>query len=84
MLVIAMVEYFNTIPRIFGYVKSRLPGFCRCYTCGRAFRLKRLKYKRLLSRKQAERLEKGVILKSHFVYACPVCGGDVFDIKGRR
>jgi uncharacterized protein with PIN domain len=84
MLVIAMYKHFNSFPRAIGYVKSRLPGFHRCHTCGRAFRLKGLKYKRLLSRKQAERLEKSVRLNSHFVYACPVCGGDVFDTKGKR
>lgn len=79
-----MAKYSDMFSRALGAVKSMFPGFQRCHRCGRAFRLEKLKYKRLLSRKQAERLEKSVRLNSHFVYACPVCGGDVFDIKGKR
>lgn len=74
-------KYVNPFSKLLGHVMSMLPGFCRCTSCGRAFRLKGLRYKRLLSRKQAEGLEKRSKLNSHFVYACPVCGGDVFDIR---
>ncbi len=72
------------IHSITGAIKSKLPGYCKCLACGRAYKIKNLKYKRLLSRKEAELLEGRLILNSHFVYACPECTGDILDIKGHK
>ncbi len=51
----------------------------RCPSCARPYDKKDLVFRRFLSRKEAELLEKSVHLKSHFVYACPHCGGDILD-----
>ncbi len=53
----------------------------RCPRCGGPLGSEKLQFKRFLTRKEAERLEKQVRLRSHFVYACPHCKADILDIR---
>jgi DNA-directed RNA polymerase subunit RPC12/RpoP len=69
---------------IFGWLKMKLMGFDRCLSCGRAFPRGSLKYKRLLSRSEAELLERRITLASYFVYTCPACGGEIIDVERKK
>ena len=70
--------------RFIGWLKMMFPGFLRCSSCYRAFSRDKLKYKRLLSRREAELLERKINLASHFVYTCPVCNGEIIDIARKK
>lgn len=53
----------------------------RCPRCGAPLGREKLAFKRFLTRKEAERLEKHLKLRSHFVYTCPHCKADILDVR---
>jgi endogenous inhibitor of DNA gyrase (YacG/DUF329 family) len=73
-MVRAFASWFNT----------KFKGHLPCPVCGRSFPRETLSYKRLLSRGEAELLERSTSLSSHFVYTCPTCGSEIVDVKLRK
>jgi len=65
--------------RLLAPFRARFRGRKICPRCGGDYAVKDLAFKRFLSREEAESLPPNVRLKSHFVYACPHCGGDLLD-----
>lgn len=61
-------------------LRALLTGRQACPHCGLLFHKKHLKFKRFLNRDEAEALERKTRLKSHFVYGCPRCRGDLLDM----
>ncbi len=72
------MKFFN---KLLGWCKVKFLKHIQCTKCYRAFPKANLKFKRLLGRDEAEKLDDNSIeLKSHFVYTCPVCKGDIIDV----
>lgn len=65
--------------RLLAPLRARFMGRKLCPNCGGDYAAKDLAFKRFLRREEAERLSPKVRLKSHFVYACPHCRGDLLD-----
>lgn len=65
--------------RLLAPFRARFRGRKICPGCGGDYAVEDLAFKRFLSRDEAEKLPPNVRLKSHFVYACPHCGGDLLD-----